>query len=127
MPSDTTHKRTRSLSPIPAYQRIEEDIQRKVQDGRLPAGAMLASRHNLAKEYGVALSTVQQAVANLITEGVLETSDRRGTFVASTLPFRQNGATASADGSSDITNGRAVVTAFPYASVPLGAERFVGT
>ncbi|HZT44420.1 MAG TPA: GntR family transcriptional regulator [Chthonomonadaceae bacterium] len=82
MPSDTTHKRTRSLSPIPAYQRIEEDIQRKVQDGRLPAGAMLASRHNLAKEYGVALSTVQQAIANLIADGTLETSARRGTFVA---------------------------------------------
>jgi DNA-binding LacI/PurR family transcriptional regulator/DNA-binding transcriptional regulator YhcF (GntR family) len=65
-----------------AYQRIETDIREKVRDGRLPAGTMLASRHNLAKEYGVALSTAQQAIANLIADGTLETSDRRGTFVA---------------------------------------------
>ncbi len=65
----------------PAYQRIEADIRDRVRDGRLPAGAMLASRHNLAREYGVALSTAQQAVANLIADGTLETFDRRGTFV----------------------------------------------
>jgi len=43
---------------------------------------MLASRHNLAKEYGVALSTAQRAIANLIADGILESLDRRGTFVA---------------------------------------------
>lgn len=92
----TDHKRTRSLSPIPAYQRIEEDIRSKVQDGRLPAGAMLASRQNLAKEYGVALSTVQQAIANLIAAGTLETSDRRGTFVTRTHRIQNDGATSPA-------------------------------
>lgn len=66
----------------PAYLRIEQDIRAKVSDGRLPSGTMLASRHNLAREYGVALSTAQMAIANLIAEGVLETFDRRGTFVA---------------------------------------------
>ncbi len=71
----------------PAYQRIEEDIRSKVRDGRLPAGTMLAGRHSLAREYGVALSTAQQAVARLITDGILETSDRRGTFVAYPPPL----------------------------------------
>jgi DNA-binding LacI/PurR family transcriptional regulator len=67
---------------IPAYQRIEEDIRTKVREGLLPAGTMLASRHNLARSYGVALSTAQQAIANLVAEGLLESFDRRGTFVA---------------------------------------------
>jgi len=67
---------------VPAYRRIEDDIRLKVKDGRLPVGSMLASRHNLAKEYGVALSTAQQAIANLIADGILESFDRRGTFVA---------------------------------------------
>jgi len=67
---------------MPAYRRIEDDIRMKVKDGRLPVGSMLASRHNLAKEYGVALSTAQQAIANLIADGILESFDRRGTFVA---------------------------------------------
>jgi DNA-binding LacI/PurR family transcriptional regulator len=71
---------------LPAYQRVEEDIRARVRDGRLPKGTMLAGRHNLAREYGVALSTAQQAVANLIADGTLETFDRRGTFVAHTHP-----------------------------------------
>jgi DNA-binding LacI/PurR family transcriptional regulator len=55
---------------------------------------MLASRHNLAREYGVALSTAQQAIANLVADGTLETYDRRGTFVAHTgaTPDRDKGA-----------------------------------
>ena len=66
---------------VPAYRKIEDDIRLKVKDGRLPEGTMLASRHNLAKEYGVALSTAQRAIANLIADGILESLDRRGTFV----------------------------------------------
>jgi len=80
--SNTTQTNKRSSSAVPAYRRIEDDIRLKVKDGRLPVGSMLASRHNLAKEYGVALSTAQQAIANLIADGILESFDRRGTFVA---------------------------------------------
>jgi DNA-binding LacI/PurR family transcriptional regulator/DNA-binding transcriptional regulator YhcF (GntR family) len=80
-----------------AYRRIEEDIRSKVQDGRLPPGTMLAGRHQLARQYGVALSTAQQAVANLIAEGVLESLDRRGTFVAQprSVPARGEAATSA--------------------------------
>lgn len=86
MDSDTaSQKSPRSASRIPAYRRIEEDIRSRVRDGRLPAGTMLANRHNLAREYGVSLSTAQQAVANLIAHGILETYDRRGTFVTQAL------------------------------------------
>jgi DNA-binding LacI/PurR family transcriptional regulator len=52
---------------------------------------MLSSRHNLAKEYGVALSTAQQAIANLIADGILESFDRRGTFVARPKRVETNG------------------------------------
>ncbi len=72
------HKVSRST----AYQRVENDIRSRILSGVLAPGAMLASRHNLAREYGVALSTAQQAVSNLIAEGLLETVDRKGTFVA---------------------------------------------
>jgi DNA-binding LacI/PurR family transcriptional regulator/DNA-binding transcriptional regulator YhcF (GntR family) len=82
MPAQEDPPNRRSVSPIPAYRRIEEDIRTKVRDAHLPAGTMLAGRHNLAREYGVSLSTVQQAIANLIADGTLETYDRRGTFVA---------------------------------------------
>jgi DNA-binding LacI/PurR family transcriptional regulator/ribosomal protein S25 len=77
---------------VPAYQRIEEDIRSKVKDGRLAPGAMLANRHNLAREYGVALSTAQQAIAKLAADGVLVTYDRRGTFVSHPSAGDANGA-----------------------------------
>src|SRR5580704_3659872 len=91
---------------VPAYRKIEDDIRLKVKDGRLPVGAMLASRHNLAKEYGVALSTAQQAIANLIADGILESFDRRGTFVA--RPKRLEAAVASPSSYSQ-SSGSAVV------------------
>ena len=82
--AETKQAETKQAKAIaaPAYRRIEEDIRAKVRDGRLPAGTMLSGRHALAREYGVALSTAQQAVARLLADGTLETSDRRGTFVA---------------------------------------------
>ncbi|BDI32361.1 hypothetical protein CCAX7_44120 [Capsulimonas corticalis] len=91
-PSATqSNKKTPSVR-VPAYQRIEEDIRTKIKDGRLPAGSMLANRHNLAREYGVALSTAQQAIAKLTADGVLVTYDRRGTFVSHPAPAESNGA-----------------------------------
>lgn len=82
MASAKSQKNQPSDSATYAWQRIESDIRAKVRDGRLPAGTMLASRQKLAREYGVALSTAQQAIAGLIADGTLETLDRRGTFVA---------------------------------------------
>ena len=82
----TKERKNQSRSPVPAYLRIEEDIRLMVADGRLAVGSRLASRHNLAKEYGVALSTAQQAISNLIADGLLESYDRLGTFVVSKNP-----------------------------------------
>lgn len=79
---DTKERKNHSRSPVPAYLRIEEDIRSMVADGRLAVGSRLASRHNIAKKYGVALSTAQQAISNLIADGLLESYDRQGTFVA---------------------------------------------
>ncbi len=43
---------------------------------------MLPGRRTLATEYGVALTTIERAVATLVSEGWLRADDRRGTFVA---------------------------------------------
>jgi DNA-binding LacI/PurR family transcriptional regulator len=44
---------------------------------------MLPGRASLAREYGVALATVERAVAALLADGTLSASGGRGTFVAS--------------------------------------------
>lgn len=127
MDSKSAQKNTRSASSIPTYQRIEEDIRARVRDGRLPVGTMLASRHNLAKEYGVALSTVQQAIANLVMEGFLETSDRRGTFVASPPVRAENRETAASDAATDGGGSRSVVVSARYLPAPSLTKRPAAT
>ncbi|MBC8139148.1 MAG: GntR family transcriptional regulator, partial [Fibrella sp.] len=82
MVSQLTKKKVKADQTVYAYQRVEQDLRDKVRDGRLPAGSMLAGRHNLAREYGVSLATAQQAISHLIADGTLEAADRRGTFVA---------------------------------------------
>jgi len=102
----------------PAYQRIEEDIRSKVRDGCLPAGTMLAGRHSLAREYGVALSTAQQAIARLITDGILETSDRRGTFVAHNQSQQASGSASLRVRQATMTLGIVATARIDPAAVP---------
>lgn len=91
MAAESQQKYKEQNLTLPAYRRIEDDLRLKISEGTLPAGTMLSSRQNLAKEYGVALSTAQQAVANLIADGILETIDRKGTFVTHAKKAGQNG------------------------------------
>ncbi len=129
MTSDIAPKNRRPVSPQPAYQAIEMDIRRKIRDGSLPAGTMLAGRHNLARQYGVSLSTIQQSIANLIADGTLESIDRRGTFVAQPRPApeietaAQDGlAVVNAEGHGSAHTGRSapVVPPLERTSATLG-------
>lgn len=63
------------------YQRIENDLRRRVRQGFWSAGARLPSRQNLAREYAVDVSTVQKAIAGLLVDGTLRADNGRGTFV----------------------------------------------
>ena len=65
-----------------AYKRIEADLRGQVAGGRWPAGAMLPSRRDLAREYEVSLVTLDRAIGPLLADGILRADDRRGTFVA---------------------------------------------
>jgi len=80
----------------PAYLRITEDLKSRIRQGRWPVGAMLPSRHSLAREYGVALVTMQRAVEQLTQDGTLQAHPGRGTFVASPPAPADAGASAGA-------------------------------
>lgn len=64
-----------------AHQRVAHSLRQQVRGGQWLPGTMIPGRHRLAKQHGVALSTVERAVATLISEGMLRADDRRGTFV----------------------------------------------
>ena len=78
------------------YERIEESLRTRIADQDWPPGTILPGRRRLAEEYGVALATIQRAVAGLLREGVLRTDSTIGTFVApGPRPVRSNSGAAA--------------------------------
>ncbi|MGY8825937.1 MAG: GntR family transcriptional regulator [Candidatus Latescibacterota bacterium] len=66
----------------PVYLQIADDLRARIESEDWGPGYMLPSRSSLAREYGVALMTIQKAIHPLLEEGLLVASHRRGTFVA---------------------------------------------
>jgi len=92
---DLAKRSTRLVRP---YTKVEEELREGIRTGMWPAGTRLPSRAPLAKQYGVALSTLDRAIMGLVREGIVRVDDRKGTFVvdaaqnaaqADTLPVVQ--------------------------------------
>ena len=67
--------------PRPRYVQIADDLARSIDNGQLKPGQRLPSGRTLAKQYGVSLMTIQQALDRLKTEGAVAGVAGRGTFV----------------------------------------------
>ena len=109
----TLHIDPRDARPI--WRQIEEGVQHLVARGALPAGALVPSVRDLARELQVNPATVSKAYQRLTDAGVLIVRRGEGTFVSDTPPL-----------SSDTRrNGRLREEATRYASlaVTLGASR----
>jgi CheY-like chemotaxis protein len=63
------------------YQSIAVDLRDRIARGELKPGQQLPASASLAKQYGVALMTVRQALALLEQEGAVEARHGAGTFV----------------------------------------------
>ncbi|MFJ2170375.1 GntR family transcriptional regulator [Streptomyces griseofuscus] len=64
------------------YQRIVQDVRDQIATGRLAAGARIPGIKALAEEYQVAAGTVQRALAELRTLGLIYSHQGRGSFVS---------------------------------------------
>jgi GntR family histidine utilization transcriptional repressor len=69
---------------LPAYQRIKAWLLAEIHAGRWRAGELVPSEHELVRQFGVARMTVNRAIRELVTEGVLTRTQGAGTFVATT-------------------------------------------
>lgn len=69
-------------STEPLYQQLQNAIHGNIESGRWPSGYRLPTYRELAEIAGVSLITVQQAVDNLVQEGLLYRRQGLGTFVA---------------------------------------------
>lgn len=67
---------------LPAYQRIQTAIRKRIDAGQLRPGDAVASERDLAKIHQVSLMTARHALASLEQEGIVERRRGIGTFVA---------------------------------------------
>jgi GntR family transcriptional regulator len=67
---------------LPAYQRIQGAIRKRIDAGQLRPGDAVASERDLAKIHQVSLMTARHALASLEREGIVERRRGIGTFVA---------------------------------------------
>ena len=69
-------------SALPAYQRIQSIIRKRIDTGQLQPGDAVPSERDLAKTHHVSLMTARHALAFLEREGLVERRRGVGTFVA---------------------------------------------
>ncbi len=73
--------RTLSKGTKTLYAQLLVRIRERILDGSLPPGAQLPTELELAQEYGISRGTVRQALSVLESEGLVDRTQRRGTFV----------------------------------------------
>ena len=71
-----------SQDPRPLYEQIYQYIKGEIRNGGLKPMKKLPSSRELAKSLRGSRSTTQSAYEQLVAEGYLEASSRRGYFVA---------------------------------------------
>lgn len=72
----------KARSGVPAYQRIQSSIRKRIDAGQLRPGDPVSSERDLAKLHQVSLMTARHALAYLEHEGIVERRRGIGTFVA---------------------------------------------
>lgn len=71
------------------YQAIADDLRQRIGSGEFPAGTLLASESELSAHYGVSRVTVRRALEALRGDGLVDSRQGFGWFVA-TDPLRQD-------------------------------------
>ncbi len=70
------------------YRKIAEDLRRRVSEGEFASGRLLASEAELSETYGVSRVTIRKALEELRRDGLVDSRQGYGWFVAAD-PVRQ--------------------------------------
>jgi GntR family transcriptional regulator len=113
---------------VPRYHRIAEELRARVESGELRPGARLPNQRRLARDFGVTLMTLRQALEVLEREHLIDRRHGLGTFVAAPsidydiLQLRRFAGDLRAQGESVSTRllGSRFVTADRRVSAALG-------
>ncbi len=83
-----------AVAPVPPYGRVKHFLKTELSQGRWPPGALMPSEAALVAQFGVSRMTVNRALRELQTEGLIQRCQGIGTFaaalhrVSSTLTIR---------------------------------------
>jgi ABC-type glycerol-3-phosphate transport system substrate-binding protein len=79
--TDMGEKEDFKINYEPLYLKVKEVITRRILDGTYTASTAIPSESILAKEFGMSISTIRQALSILVFEGTLDKKQGKGTFV----------------------------------------------
>lgn len=77
-------------SNMPLYMQFKNILQKKIRTGELKPGSVIKTELELCKEFGISRHPVRKAMDELVSEGYLERTRGKGTFVKDQLPDRRN-------------------------------------
>ena len=66
---------------LPLHARLRDALASRIAQGEWPVDSRIPSETQLSTQYGVAPNTLRRALEQLVTEGLLERRQGRGTFV----------------------------------------------
>jgi GntR family transcriptional regulator len=66
---------------VPLYYQLETIFRNKIASGEWTVGSKIPNENDLAKDYGVCVVTVKQALSILVTEGIISRKRGVGTYV----------------------------------------------
>jgi len=82
--------RTETNSPGLRYVSIADNLQQQIESGEVRDGDRLPSQHEMAKQYGVSLTTLRSAVDLLEQRGLVRSAHGLGTFAQAPKPGSDN-------------------------------------
>lgn len=68
-------------SPLPIHYQFKKMLLDQILSGSLPPGTQLPTEGEYARQFGVSLAPIRQALGELAQQGYIERRTRRGTFV----------------------------------------------
>ena len=70
----------------PRYQRVADDLTKRIGNGRYPVGGLLPTEMELCRQYNISRHTVREALRQLRDAGLISRRRRIGTEVVSRTP-----------------------------------------
>jgi DNA-binding GntR family transcriptional regulator len=76
----------RRAAVTPRYQRVADELTKRIGTGRYPVGAYLPTEMELCRQYGISRHTVREALRQLRDAGLISRRRRIGTEVVARMP-----------------------------------------